>query len=193
MFSYKRIIPIGLIAIGSSTLLWGQSNAYPLPPSDSDSIFIWKQKDVYDFFREQVDSNFTTVAGLHIIPFDSIAFEKDSARYRFIQTIDSLIIIYRERILYGYRYNSDGEICSGVLYYPFMNRAAIFGQFRNNRLHGIVCTFSKNGTLLDMMMYRRGTYKHHLYKEGVPCSGRAKLFKKNETSNPLRMDYLIVR
>jgi len=159
----------------------------------SDSNLTWTRGKFFDFFRGQYDSVFTTIGGLEIIPFDSISRDVNTIRYDFRQTKDSLIVSYRNETLFSYKYNSKGQICVGILYYPFNRNIAIWGQFKESRLHGIVTTFLKNGTLLEVMMYKRGAYKYHMYRRGMPCMDRTKLFLKSETTNPLRMDELIIQ
>lgn len=135
-----------------------------------------------DYFSNSLDSAVYYVGNLRLMPSDSINFNQKNI-YRYALRGDTLNIYFKERILFNYLIK-DGYISTGKIFYPFEDRIALWGQFKNNKIDGIVVSFSQNGDILEIMEFHNGKYKGHIYQwqHGSISSRRLSLSSPFENS-----------
>ncbi len=110
-----------------------------------------------DYFSNSRDSTVYYLGNLRLMPSDSINFSGENI-YHHVFRGDSLNIYFKERLLFNYAIK-DGYISTGKIFYPFEDRIALWGQFKDNKIDGIVVLFNINGEILEIIEFRKGKYK----------------------------------
>jgi antitoxin component YwqK of YwqJK toxin-antitoxin module len=106
---------------------------------------------------------------------------------------DLKVIKYKNEILFEYNL-IDGKVNGiGFCYYPFLKKTAMIGEFKNDQLHGKLLVFDFEGMLIEIMLYKNGKYKEHLYFWNESITSLKHNSVKSSSLNPLRNDDLIVR
>lgn len=146
-------------------------------PQEGESNF------VCNYFNQSVDSVVLYFGNLQLMPQDSVNFGGNNV-YRHVLENDSLNVYFKNALLFSYGYSESG-IDTVTVYYPFDGSVAYRAQFRKSRLHGQVVSLDKTGKILEVMMYKRGKYKYHLYHWIHSNIGKKKLFLESAFANPV--------
>ena len=145
---------------------------------------------MFDNFRSKVDSIFFDVGKIQLMNFSRINNNNNS--FCISENEHLKVIKYQNEILFEYNL-IDGTINGiGICYYPFLQKTAMIGQFKNGKLNGELYVFDSNGILIEVMIYKNGKYKRHTYFWNESLS-RTKKNKKKYSSNPLIDHYIIKR
>lgn len=148
---------------------------------------------VYNFFTERNESIFHSIGSLLISPLDSFSLNEKNEYKVDVQAPGNgmLKISFKGYLLFSYRL-IDHEINGNcILYYPFSKTPAVHAQFKKSKLHGLVITQSQKCEIFQIMLYRKGEYKKHLY-HWLANSKRGLLnVSKRRSKNPLRDDEII--
>jgi|SRR5690554_744928 len=154
-------------------------------PCDSVEYF------VFDYFRQVKDSAVTMVGRVMLINYDRL--DIDTNKYCFFKNNDLLVVKFKNEILYEYQINKNKITGIGICYYPFIEKTAMIGEFKNNKLHGLLYVFDRQGELLEIMKFRRGKYKKHVYfwsDSNEEVKQRKNIYNN---TNPLLNEYEITR
>ena len=148
---------------------------------------------VYDYFKEKKEVAIYEQSNQILMPFDSIE-EDGKNEYCVKKVLDdlgngSITVFYRNNLLFKYQVVSNEIKGAGICYYPFQkNDIAVIGWFKKSKLHGHVYVFDNKGVLVEVIKYKNGKYKKHLFY--ISRVGRE--FKYKGSKNPLRLDYEII-
>jgi hypothetical protein len=115
------------------------------------------------------------------MPSDSINFSGENI-YHHVFRGDSLNIYFKERLLFNYAIK-DGYISTGKIFYPFEDRIALWGQFKDNKIDGIVVLFNINGEILEIIEFRKGKYKSHIYHWHIGSASSRRLILHSPFEN----------
>lgn len=147
----------------------------------------------FNYFTESNDSVVSIMNGIYLDPRDSIIEtftiqrEKSKGNSRF----GWLTISHNDKVLYKYEL-VDGKVDGiGYCYYPFTGRVAFQAQFKKDKLNGIVFFQDMSGKIIEVMKFKSGRYRRHLFHWLSYSKKSLRLRSKNRSSNPLRNDEVI--
>lgn len=110
---------------------------------------------------------------------DDISF-KAPFEYNILRDDDKgkLKVFLKDKLLYEYTLR-DGIINGiGYCYYPFLGNVAIQGEFKNNKLNGLVIIMERNGEVLEIMEFKNGEFKKQIF-QGTSSKKILKLYNKH--------------
>lgn len=146
---------------------------------------------IFDYFRHQNDSNIYIIGSVFLMPSDSLSFvEKNEYCTKetiFNGSVTEKKIFFKDELLYSYTVKDDKINGVGYIYYPFLKKIAIQGNFCNSKLQGLVTVQNKNGKIMEIMKYRNGKYIKHVFHQKYGYNNY-----KLDSKNPLNNDYLLV-
>ena len=126
-----------------------------------ESASIQSKEYIYDYFSQSIDSCVYYVGNIRLMPSDCVDFQGLN-QYSELLKEDAFNIYFKKELLFSYSIK-DSKILDGRVYYPFDEKIAIWGQFHNFKLHGLLILFDRNGEVLEIMEYKKGKYKYHRY------------------------------
>lgn len=161
-----------LLALLSSKYSLAQSR--PIYTFENNLTFSREDSCVFNYFSSTTDTCVYVIGWQFLMPADSVDFF--SCTYQVIFNGEDLKIIYKQELLFKYIVEK-GHVYEGVVYYPYLNRPALWGEFKKSKLHGLVISYDKNGSIMEIMKFRNGKYKYHKYsaRGGEIVRGRFRL------------------
>lgn len=166
---------------------WGQSN-----DASKDILKCITKSVIFDYFRQQYDSTIFIIGSVAVMRGDSLSF-KTKNDYCIDSSDTELKIYFKNRLLYKYELHKGKIEGTGFCYYPFANAVAIQGQFKDSKLDGLVFVQSRDGSLIEVMEFKKGKYLKHIYHWLSLDKKSLKARSKGRSSNPLRRDEVIKR
>lgn len=152
-----------------------------------------KEYVIFDYFRQEWDSTVFIIGPIALFSSkDDISF-KEPFEYTLMRQNDKgkLEIFLKDKLLYEYTLRDGVVNGMGYCYYPFLGNVAIQGEFKNNKLDGLVFLMERNGEVFEIMEFKKGEFKKQIFKQGTSSKRILKRFTKhirNEyiDNNPLK-------
>lgn len=145
---------------------------------------------VFDYFRQVKDYSVYDIGKVTLMNYED--FNDSLNEYCVFKNQNLLVIKFKDEILYEYQISKGKVNGLGFVYYPFLDKTALIGEFKNDKLHGSLYVFDKKGILIEVLKYKRGKYIKHQYfwlDSNTEVKSRKKIFNK---TNPLN-NYDIIR
>lgn len=126
-----------------------------------DSVYYTlRSTKFYNYFQSRYDST-------HILFFDEPNYYDQKAVIHKKDGIGSFIIKYKGKLLFYFsivNYNVEGV---GTKYYNYTKEIRCNGMFKKGKIHGTAFFFKQNGRIREVVLFKRGKYKKHLYHEAA--------------------------
>ncbi|MFO7878586.1 MAG: hypothetical protein R6V52_00925 [Bacteroidales bacterium] len=154
-----------------------------------------KSCSVFDFFRQELDSNVYTVGSVFLMPPDSLYFNKKNEYIIKVSNPKNghLKIYFKNKLLYKYMLINNEIKGTGFCYYPFSGNVALQGRFKKGKLNGLVFVQNENGEMIEVMKFKKGQYLKHIYHWLSFSKKSLRARSKKRSSNPLRNDEIITQ
>lgn len=164
----------------------------------ADMCYSQKDKDcktqIYNYFTQRNDSIIFDIGSVFLMSSDSISLIGNIYCIKTDTVINQKEVYFKKKLLFKYETKNGKVNGIGYCFYPFLEKVAIQGQFKNEKLHGFVITQDENGKIIECMKFKNGVYKRHLFHfESDNSKKSLRMISKNRSKNPLRNDELIVR
>lgn len=144
---------------------------------------------VYNYFTDEFVSEVFDIGRVFIMPMNK-------QHGLFTEEVDTLKntykVHYSGNLLFEFKL-SEGKINGmGYCYYIQSGCVAIQAELKNNQLNGFVYVHDEHGKLIEIMKFKNGKYKKHVYDFQVQAKKNLRKISKNRSNNPLRNDEAII-
>lgn len=187
---YRFFAIISFICLSNETHLFGQIN-FPIPPiireGEDTTFYELSHSNFYSYFRGNLDSIFIEFED---VLFDQVAAIHSESGHGYFK------VKYKDHILLYYEVRNSKIEGLGLMYsyYPLKDSSSQlpFAQsmFRGDRLDGVTLIFDNQGIVSEMLLYRKGKYKKHMYHHKAKTKEAVK--KGNRyTKDPFKVQEII--
>lgn len=144
---------------------------------------------IYNYFTSEFVSDVYDIGRVRISPVNL----QQSLFHEIVDTSKNIYTVhYSGKIVFQYEL-SEGKINGmGYCYYSQSGNVAIQAEFKNDKLDGFVYVHDENGRLIEIMKFRNGKYKRHIYDFQIHDKKGLRMISKNRSSNPLRNNEAII-
>lgn len=169
------------------TSIFGQNKEFDLERGFFGTDTTFTNNFVFDYFRQEKDSIIYTVGSVFLMPSDSISFKEKNEYIFKVSSPENgfLEIFFKNRLIYKYTLFNYRIHGTGCCYYPFDGNIAIQGQFMNAMLNGYVFVQRQNGEIIEVMKFKCGKYRKHIYHWLALSDKSLRNRNKKRGNNPL--------
>lgn len=168
-YSFKKIAVLSFIVLLKSTCI--AQVKFPISPvikeKNDTTIYELNHSTFYSYFKQHEDSIFIS---FNPIKFNQIALIDNTTKNGLF------FISYEKQTLVKYEIR-EGKISGiGLLYHPNLlgkkyKNPYCQAQFKNNLLDGITTFYNDDGVVIEILLFKKGKYKKHLYHEKAISEG----------------------